>query len=63
MGLMRKTLTVRLIPSARTDVPCLACGGFRTDAVIVLPGIPEEDAQTGIHRQCIAPKARKEKRS
>lgn len=57
---MRKTLTVRLIQSKRTDLPCIACGGFRTDAAVVLPGMPEEDAQTGIHKQCLAPRARKE---
>ena len=50
---MRKTLTIRLIPSSRTDVPCLVCGRFRTQAVVVLPGGSEADAQVGMHRGCL----------
>lgn len=56
---MSKTLTVRLIPSARTDLPCLVCGGFRTHLAIVVTGGAPEDAHVGLHREC-APGRRKE---
>jgi hypothetical protein len=50
---MRKTLTVRLVPTPRTDLPCIACGGFRTDAAVVLQGSSEAEAEAGIHRGCL----------
>lgn len=49
---MRKTLTVRLEKTTRTDLLCIICGCFRTDAAIV------GSEFAGVHRRCIARRAR-----
>ena len=51
---MRKTLTVRLAKTTRSDLVCLVCGGFRTE-LAVLFGMCAfvEDAVVGIHKGCL----------
>ena len=43
---MPKHLRLLLTPTDRTDLMCIACGGFRTEL-----SLPEEHA--GIHKRCI----------
>lgn len=45
-----KYLRVKLEPTDRTDLMCVACGGFRTQFLIV-PG-PGSEPQAGVHRKC-----------
>lgn len=61
---MRRTLTVRLIPTTRTDLLCLVCGRFRTEAaVLVGEQIDRDFAEVGIHRRCIPKRAATSKAS
>jgi hypothetical protein len=36
----------------RTDLPCAACGGFRTDLEVVVDR-GDGEAQVGLHKQCV----------
>jgi hypothetical protein len=57
---MRKTLTIRLLSTRRTDLPCIVCGRFRTDAAVMVGGQLDQDmAEAGIHKACMpGPKKR-----
>jgi hypothetical protein len=66
-----KTLRVGLAPTMRTDLQCVACGGFLVRAVgkrgrnfaLVAPGYTDADASAGIHGGCVAAmRARREPR-
>ena len=46
----RKTLTVRLTPTARTDLLCILCGHFRAELEIA-PAAGEEP-HAGVHARC-----------
>lgn len=56
-------LRVQVVKTTRTDLVCIACGGFGHDApmlAIVAPEQPSEEAHAGVHRRCIlAIKARR----
>lgn len=62
---MRKTLTVALALTERTDLMCIACGGFRAELAIKSPeavfGMKANpvDAHAGIHKKCISAMTRK----
>ena len=56
----RTTLTVRLRDTTRTDLVCIACGGFRTELAVVVPGDRNDllvaegaDPSAGIHKRCL----------
>lgn len=53
----RRFLRVQIAKTTRTDLLCIHCGGFgnaRPMFAIIAPGQDTADAQTGIHRKCIA---------
>lgn len=45
-----KALKVQIEKTTRTDLMCIACGGFRTEFAIVPEGF---DPCAGVHRACI----------
>jgi hypothetical protein len=51
---MKKTMRVRLAPTRRTDLVCMACGRFRTEFAVVPVGgdMTREtvDSHVGVHR-------------
>lgn len=53
---MRRTLTVSLAPTKRTDLICVSCGMFRTELAILFRGAEDGDAGAwaGVHRRCVA---------
>jgi hypothetical protein len=48
---VRQFLRVALVKTSRTDLPCIACGRFRTEFAIVAPGKGDESAHVGVHRR------------
>lgn len=52
---MRRTLTVSLAPTKRTDLICVSCGMFRTELAILFRGAEDGDAGAwaGVHRHCV----------
>lgn len=45
------TVRVRAVPTDRTDLVCVACGGFHSDYAITKAGGGEP--QAGIHSVCL----------
>jgi hypothetical protein len=42
-------LRISLVEVNRTDLVCIACGGFRTEMAIATSG----ELQVGLHKKCI----------
>lgn len=55
---MRKTLTVRLAATTRTDLVCISCGGFRCEYAVGLATDLVANASAGIHKRCVPTKRR-----
>lgn len=45
-----RILRVHVVRTARTDLVCIACGGFRTHFEIVTGGL---EAVAGVHQGCL----------
>ena len=45
-----RNIRIALVPTDRTDLMCTACGGFRTQYAIDVPG---REPQVGLHLRCI----------
>ena len=50
----RKTLTVRLAPTTRTDLLCILCGHFRAELEIA--PTTGKDPWAGVHARCARPR-------
>lgn len=49
-------LRVQVVKTTRTDLVCIACGGFGSGSpmlAIVAPEQPSTEAHAGVHRRCI----------
>lgn len=51
----QKFVKIAIERISRTDLICVACGQFRTEWAIVLPGISMEDFEpvAGLHVRCV----------
>lgn len=48
-----RALTLSIAKTTRTDLVCIACGGFRTDFAILV-GDGEASANAGVHKgECL----------
>jgi hypothetical protein len=49
-------LRVQVVKTDRTDLVCIACGGFGASQpmlAIVAPEQPSSEAHAGVHRRCV----------
>lgn len=45
------TIRVRFVPTTRTDLICVACGGFNTD--LAVEAATGREHQAGVHKRCV----------
>ena len=43
-------IRIALVPTTRTDLMCCACGSFRTQYAVDVPG---QEPQVGLHQRCM----------
>lgn len=46
-----RALRILVRATTRTDLPCIGCGGFRTELAVVVLG--EGEAHCGLHERCV----------